>query len=331
VSEKLHVLIVEDNQADIDLIREALSSSGFVSFQIEAVSRLSEALARLKNAGIDLILLDLGLPDSQGLETYHKLREAALHIAVIILTMNDDQEMAVVAVKDGAQDYLIKGQIGGGLLMRAIRYAMERKRAEEKIKETMEHLRKAVNTTIQVLLMAIETKDPYTAGHQRRATDLARAIATDMGLPRNIIEGIRMAGAIHDIGKIPLPVEILSKPSKLSTTEYSLIKEHARHGYEILKDVESPWPLAEMAHQHHERLNGSGYPQGLKGEDILLEARILAVADVVEAMASFRPYRPAPGIDAALEEIEKNVEVLYERAAVEACLRLFREKGFMFE
>jgi putative two-component system response regulator len=331
VSEKLHVLIVEDNQADIDLIREALSSSGFVSFQIEAVSRLSEALARLKNAGIDLILLDLGLPDSQGLETYHKLREAALHIAVIILTMNDDQEMAVVAVKDGAQDYLIKGQIGGGLLMRAIRYAMERKRAEEKIKETMEHLRKAVNTTIQVLLMAIETKDPYTAGHQRRATDLARAIATDMGLPRNIIEGIRMAGAIHDIGKIPLPVEILSKPSKLSTTEYSLIKEHARHGYEILKDVESPWPLAEMAHQHHERMDGSGYPLGLKGKDILLEARILAVADVVEAMASFRPYRPTPGIDAALEEIEKNVEVLYERAAVEACLRLFREKGFMFE
>jgi putative two-component system response regulator len=331
MSERLHVLVVEDNQGDVDLIREALSSSGFVSFQIEAVSRLSEALARLKNAGIDLILLDLGLPDSQGLETYHKLREAALHIAVIILTMNDDQEMAVVAVKDGAQDYLIKGQIGGGLLMRAIRYAMERKRAEEKIKETMEHLRKAVNTTIQVLLMAIETKDPYTAGHQRRATDLARAIATDMGLPRNIIEGIRMAGAIHDIGKIPLPVEILSKPSKLSTTEYSLIKEHARHGYELLKDVESPWPLAEMAHQHHERLNGSGYPQGLKGEDILLEARILAVADVVEAMASFRPYRPAPGIDAALEEIEKNVEVLYERAAVEACLRLFREKGFMFE
>jgi putative two-component system response regulator len=331
MSETLCVLIVEDNQADVDLIREALPETGPVSFQIESVSRLSEALARLKNAGIDLVLLDLGLPDSQGLETYRKLSEATSHLPVIILTGNDDQEVAVAAVREGAQDYLIKGQFVGSLLTRAVRYAMERKRVEEKIQKTMEHLRKAVHTTIQILLMAIETKDPYTAGHQRRATDLARAIATDMGLPQNIIEGIRMAGAIHDIGKIPIPVEILSKPSKLSTTEYSLIKEHARHGYEILKDVESPWPLAEMAHQHHERMDGSGYPQGLKGGDILLEARILAVADVVEAMASFRPYRPAPGIDAALGEIEKNVGVLYERAAVEACLRLFRGKGFMFE
>jgi putative two-component system response regulator len=331
MSKSLHVLIVEDNQGDVDLIREALPETGPVSFQIESVSRLSEALARLKNAGIDLVLLDLGLPDSQGLETYRKLSEATSHLPVVILTGNDDQEVAVAAVREGAQDYLIKGQFVGSLLTRAVRYAMERKRVEEKIQKTMEHLRKAVHTTIQILLMAIETKDPYTAGHQRRATDLARAIATDMGLPQNIIEGIRMAGAIHDIGKIPIPVEILSKPSKLSTTEYSLIKEHARHGYEILKDVESPWPLAEMAHQHHERMDGSGYPQGLKGGDILLEARILAVADVVEAMASFRPYRPAPGIDAALGEIEKNVGVLYERAAVEACLRLFRGKGFMFE
>jgi putative two-component system response regulator len=329
--ETLRVLVVEDNQADVDLIHEALPQTRPVSFRVEAVTRLSEALVRLKSGGIDLVLLDLGLPDSQGLETYHKLSEATLHIPVIILTSDDNDEMAVFAVREGAQDYLIKGQIGGSLLTRAVRYAVERKRTEEKNQETMEHLRKAVNTTIQVLLMAIETKDPYTAGHQRRATDLARAIATDMGLPQNIIEGIRMAGAIHDIGKIPIPVEILSKPSKLSTTEYSLIKEHARHGYEILKDVESPWPLAEMAHQHHERMDGSGYPLGLKGKDILLEARILAVADVVEAMASFRPYRPTPGIDAALEEIEKNVEVLYERAAVEACLRLFREKGFMFE
>ena len=328
MSEMLHILMVEDNPADVDLIRELLPQKGPVSFQIESVPRLSEALSRLKNEGVDLVLLDLGLPDSQGLDTFRKLREAAPHIAVIILTGNDDQEMAVAAVREGAQDYLVKGQTGGNLLTRAVRYAVERKRAEAKIEESMERLRKAVHTTMQVLLMAIETKDPYTAGHQRRATDLAVAIATDMALPQNIIEGIRMAGAIHDIGKIPIPVEILSKPGKLTDAELSLVRNHAEHGYKILKDVESPWPLAEMAHQHHERLNGSGYPQGLKGEDIRLEARILAVANVVEAMASFRPYRPAPGIDAALEEIEKNAGVLYDREAAEVCLRLFREKGY---
>lgn len=205
-----------------------------------------------------------------------------------------------------------------------------RKRAEEEALETLEGLRRAVKTTIQVLTMAIETKDPCTASHQRRATDLARTIATEMGLPKEKIEGIRMAGAIHDIGKIPIPVEILSKPTKLTDNELSLVRCHAQHGYEILKDVESSWPLAEIAHQHHERRNGSGYPQGLKDEDILLEARILAVADVVEAMASFRPYRPAMGIDAALEEIEKNKGILYDPEVVDTCLRLFREKGFAF-
>lgn len=331
MNKRLNILMVEDNQADVDLIREALPERGPVTFNIESVPRLSAAVSRLKNEGIDLIFLDLGLPDSQGMETYLKLREAAPHIAVIIFTGIDDQDVAVTAVKEGAQDYLVKGQVGGNLLTRAALYAIERKQAERKIQETMARLQKAVDTTIQVLLMAIETKDPYTAGHQRRVTDLAVAIATGMNLPQNIIEGIRMAGAIHDIGKIPIPIEILSKPSKLSPIEYDLVREHARHGYEILKDVESPWPLAEIAHQHHERLNGSGYPQGLKGDDILLEARILAVADVVEAMASFRPYRPAPGIDAALEEIDKNAGMLYEKAAVEMCLRLFRENRFGFK
>ena len=174
----------------------------------------------------------------------------------------------------------------------------------------------------------METKDPYTSGHQKRTTNLARAIATEMHLPSDQIEGIRVAGAIHDIGKLSVPAEILSKPSKLAAAEHLLIKEHARQGYEILKDVESPWPLAEIVHQHHERMNGSGYPRGLQGEKILIEARILAVADVVEAMASYRPYRPALGIDKALEEIEKNKGVLYDILAVDTCLRLFKEKGF---
>ncbi len=205
---------------------------------------------------------------------------------------------------------------------------IQRDYAEKNLHETLDSLRKAVGTTILVMVSAVETRDPYTAGHQVRSADLARAIATEMGLPREKIEGIRMAGSIHDIGKLSIPAEILSKPTKLSEIEFSLIKEHSRSGYEILKDVESPWPLAEIVYQHHERMDGSGYPRNLKGDEIIMEARIMAVADVVESMASHRPYRPAQGIDAALEEIEKNKGTFYDIAVADACLRLFREKDY---
>jgi HD-GYP domain-containing protein (c-di-GMP phosphodiesterase class II) len=184
---------------------------------------------------------------------------------------------------------------GKDLLHSIVHDITDRKLAEKQLRESLEQLRRAMQTTIQVLVMAVEMKDPYTAGHQRRATNLARTIATEMGLPSEKIEGLRMAGVIHDIGKITLPSEVLSKPTKLSDIELSLIKEHVRLGYDILKDVESPWPLAEIVLQHHERMDGSGYPRGLKGEEILIEARILAVADVVEAMATHRPYPPRPG------------------------------------
>ena len=204
----------------------------------------------------------------------------------------------------------------------------ERKNSEKKLQDTLNSLRKAVGTTIQVISSTVEARDPYTSGHQVRSADLGRAIAAEMGLPQETIDGIRMAGSIHDLGKISIPAEILSKPTKLSEIEFSLIKEHARRGYEMLKDVESPWPLAQIVHQHHERLDGSGYPRSLKGEDILIEARILAVADTVEAMASHRPYRPGLGIDAALNEIEKNRGLYYDAAAADACLRLFREKNY---
>ena len=150
-----------------------------------------------------------------------------------------------------------------------------------------------------------------------------------MGLDKEIIEGIRMAGIIHDIGKISVPAEILTKPSKLTDIEFLLVKEHAQSGYEMLKDVESPWPLAQIVYQHHERMDGSGYPRKLKGEEIILEARILSVADVVEAMASHRPYRASLGIEAALAEIEKNRGILYDSVVADACLRLFHGKGYI--
>jgi len=203
-----------------------------------------------------------------------------------------------------------------------------RRRAENRLNETLESLRQSIKITIQVLGTASEAKDPYMAGHQRRVADLARAIATEMKLPQDKIEAIRMASAIHDIGKISVPAEILCKPAILSDIEFSFVKNHPRYSYDIMKEVESPWPLADIVYQHHERMDGSGYPLGLKNDEILIESRILAVADVVEAMISYRPYRPALALEMALAEIEDNAGTLYDAEVVKACLRLFRDKNY---
>ncbi|MGA9351628.1 MAG: PAS domain S-box protein [Anaerolineae bacterium] len=208
----------------------------------------------------------------------------------------------------------------------------EQKRAQEELQQSFKQLRRALEGTVNTLVSAIEMRDPYTAGHQRRVTQLACAIANEMGLPQERIEGLRMAGLIHDIGKINVPAEILSKPGPLTELEYGLIKMHPQTGHDVLNGtIEFPWPLAQIVLQHHERMDGSGYPQGLSGEEIILEARILGVADVVEAMASHRPYRSARGIDEALEEISGNRGVLYDPEVVDTCLKLFTEKGFTFE
>ncbi len=209
--------------------------------------------------------------------------------------------------------------------------ALENTWAQEELQKSFQRLQRTLEGTVSALMSAVEMRDRYTAGHQRRVTQLACAIANEMGLPEERIEGLRMAGLIHDLGKINVPAEILSKPGRLNDIEYGLIKAHPQVGYDVLKTIDFPWPVAQIVLQHHERLNGSGYPQGLLGEGVLLEARILAVADVVEAMASFRPYRPALGIDRALEEISQNRGVFYDPEVVEACLKLFAEKGFEFE
>jgi PAS domain S-box-containing protein len=198
-------------------------------------------------------------------------------------------------------------------------------------KQSEQELREALERLIGVLAELVERRDPYTAGHQRRVSELSRAIALELGFEEENAERVAMAGAIHDIGKISVPAEVLSRPGKLSPIEMELVRQHPQQGYEILKDVQTSWPLAEIVHQHHERPDGSGYPRGLKGGEILLEARILGVADVVEAMASYRPYRPSLGIDAALEEIESKKGLLYDPEVVDACSRLFREKGFVFD
>ncbi|MFP4082578.1 MAG: HD domain-containing phosphohydrolase [Candidatus Aminicenantes bacterium] len=206
-----------------------------------------------------------------------------------------------------------------------------RKNTEKELQLSWKKLKDVMQTTVQAIASTIEKRDPYTAGHQRRVTKLACAIAEEMGLSEDQIEGLRMAGELHDIGKISVPVEILSKPGKISEEEHNVIKTHTKVGYEILKNIEFPWPIAQIVLQHHERIDGSGYPLGLQGKQMLLEARILAVADVVEAMASHRPYHPAHPIEKALEEISDNKGKLYDSKVVEACLKVFKEKNFSFE
>jgi PAS domain S-box-containing protein/putative nucleotidyltransferase with HDIG domain len=207
----------------------------------------------------------------------------------------------------------------------------EKKRSEEKLKESYEKLSDALAGTVQALTSVVEMRDPYTSGHQKRVAQLASAIARQMELPEEQIEGIQMAALVHDIGKIGVPAEILIKPGKLSDNEFNMIKIHPQVGYEALKDVEFPWPVADTVLQHHERINGSGYPQGISGDDIILDAKILSVSDVVEAIASHRPYRPALGIEVALKEISQNRNVLYDAEVADACLTLFKEKEFSFE
>jgi HD-GYP domain-containing protein (c-di-GMP phosphodiesterase class II) len=199
-----------------------------------------------------------------------------------------------------------------------------RSQAEQGLKESLTRFKKTLDGTVKALASIAEKRDPYTAGHQRRVARLSSAIAKAMGLPENRVEGIGIAASMHDVGKICVPAELLSKPGRLSGHEYGIIMAHPEIGYDILKVVEFPWPLAEIALQHHERINGTGYPRGLKSDDILLEARIVAVADVVEAMSSHRPYRPMLGLREAVREIHENRGILYDKAVVDACLSIMR-------
>lgn len=220
-------------------------------------------------------------------------------------------------------------EVGGRrVVLGVLQDITDRRRLESTVREYVGRLEGTIFDTADVISELVGLRDPYTAGHQRRVGDLASAIAAEMGKDAEFQRGLRIAGAMHDVGKINVPAEILTKPRALTPIEYKFVKEHAALGYEVLKKVDFPWPVADVAHQHHERIDGSGYPRGLKGDEIILEARIIAVADVVESMASHRPYRPARGLDAALREIELGAGHLYDADVSAACLAVFRERGY---
>src|SRR5208282_299926 len=230
----------------------------------------------------------------------------------------------------GAHTTAIRFQ-GQPAIIGTIQDISERKRALEREKQYLAQIEKALIGTIGAISTMIEMRDPYTAGHEHRVGDLASAIGTELGLSDSDVKGLSVVGGLHDIGKNSVPSEILAKFGKLTVAEFEIIKTHSQNGYNILKTVSFSWPIAQTVLQHHERLDGSGYPQGLKGDAITLSARILAVADTVEAMASHRPYRPARGIDVALQEIEQHSGILYDSDAAATCLHLFRENKYQLE
>jgi putative two-component system response regulator len=343
--ETARILIVDDEEPIRDMLGRLLDMSGY---SCSAASDAKEARALLNGQDFELVLCDVNMPGESGMDFIIYLSGSYPEMAFIMVTGEDDKELAETSLDMGAYGYVIKPFKPNELLIN-ISNALRRRKLEInnrmhmenmeniidertlELQKTLEKLRKSMDGIIKAMSSTVEMRDPYTAGHQQRVADLAQSISVEMGLPVEKVDGVRMAGLIHDLGKIAVPAEILSKPGRLNDIEFNLIKLHPQAGYDILKDIEFPWPISKIALQHHERMNGSGYPHGVSGEEILLESRIMAVADVVEAMASHRPYRAALGLEAALKEILKNKGILYDPTVVDACVKVFANGKFQFK
>lgn len=348
------VLIVDDNPNNLRVLSGMLDQEGY---RIRPAISGETALRSVAAVMPDIVLLDIRMPEMDGYEVCRRLKAdpKTREIPVIFISALHEAEDKVSAFTAGGVDYIVKPfqieevlarvrthlelcharnslqQAYAGMEATVQERTRELVQAKEERFAALEKLKETLVQMIEAMVIAIEKRDPYTAGHQKRVSLLSTAIARELGLPQERLDAIHLGGLVHDIGKIYVPAEILSRPGALSEVEIRIIHTHTEVGYEIIKGISFPWPVKEMVLQHHERMNGTGYPAGLTGDAITEEARIIAVADVVEAMASHRPYRPAPGIDAALRELEEFRGVLYDAAATDAAIRLFREKGFNWE
>ncbi len=363
----MKILVVDDNNENLYMLESLLQGYGY---EVETANDGVQALKKAKQGDFDMIISDILMPRMDGFQLCRKIKsdEKMKTIPFVFYTAaytyDKDREFGLSL---GADRYIVKptepdvfieiirelfAEKGNPVesstyppvkeetvhlkehnerLAKKLEYEMlELEKANRALKASLKKLRKTTEGVIHAVALTIETRDPYTAGHQRRVARISRAIAEEMGLDNEKTEGIYTAAGIHDIGKISVPAEILTKPGRITDIEYSLVKTHSPMGYDILKTIEFPWPIGKIVLQHHERLDGSGYPAGLSGDNILLEARIVAVADVIEAMSSHRPYRPALGMARALEEISQNKGILYDPDVADACLRLF-ERGFSLE
>jgi putative two-component system response regulator len=326
------MMVVDDEAAIRSVVVQAVGRKGYECLQAKDGLEALEIMARTR---VDLVITDINMPGMDGLELTRNIRKQ-YDTDVVIMTGFTNTFNYEGVMPRGASDFLEKPVSPKELYLRVHRVLRERKnleernRAERENKKALERLKKAIGDIIFAMSRTMELRDPYTAQHQRRAAALAEAIGKQIGLDPIRLEGLSMGGFIHDLGKISIPSEILSKPAALTKIEYAIMKTHPQTGYDILKNIDFPWPLAEIALQHHERLDGSGYPSGLKGEQIIFEARIMAVADVVEAMTSHRPYRSALGVDQTLDYVAQGSGTVFDSVAVKACLNVFEDENFTF-
>jgi len=324
--ERFHIMVVEEEELIRDMIQQNIEWAGYECTIAKSGIEALEILSR-DSKKVHIIITDIRMPGLSGIELTKKIKENYDSDVIVMTGFAEDFDYEKV-IESGASDFFQKPINPKELMLRLKRVLKERillaerNRADKELKKNIQKLQNAQEQTVAALASTTEIRDPYTSGHQNNVTKIACSIAEHMGLSAELIRGLRIAGLLHDIGKISVPAEILSKPGKITKDEFNIIKSHCRIGHDILKGIEFQWPIAKIVLQHHERMNGSGYPLGIQGEEILLEARILAVADVIEAMSSHRPYRAALGLDVALEEIRKNRGVLFDPVVVDSCLDL---------
>ncbi len=361
---KHSILVIDDEEAILDIMRMTMADQGY---DLHTAGSAEEGLKILKESpNFSLIISDQIMPGMLGVQFFAQARKICPNAMRVLLTGYTDMDAIIEAINSGGihlyitkpwrrnellysinqilsrAELLIENQQLNELVKKQNAALMElNKNLEEKVRLktlNLEQSARELKTSyerIQLILEGaelamskiVESRDPYTAGHEQQVAKIACTIARNMSLPNVQIEAIRIAGSLHDIGKIAVPSEILTKPGRLNKLEMEMVKTHAQNAYDILKTIEFPFPIAKIILQHHERIDGSGYPQGLKGEEILLEARIIGVADVLEAMSSHRPYRPTLGIESAMAEITKNRGILYDADVVDVCSRIYQEQG----
>jgi response regulator RpfG family c-di-GMP phosphodiesterase len=331
-----YILAVDDTPASLRLLTDILSGEGY---QVRSAINGELALRAASSHPPELVLLDVSMPGMDGFEVCRRIKQdpRLTDVPVIFVSALSEMTEKLKGFDIGGVDYVTKpfqreellARVRTHLELHFLRNNLEDlvEQRTKSLQESEARLKKTLLESVSAVAAMVEMRDIYTSGHQNQVAQLADAIAREMELSEEMIEGINLASVVHDVGKISIPTEILSKPGELSELEFAMIKLHPEKGYEVLKGIDFPWPIAQIVLQHHERLDGSGYPQGIR-EDILLQARIIGVADVIEAMASHRPYRDGLGIDRALEEIKKGRSVVFDADVVDAALRLFKEKGY---